>query len=248
MKKSIFLALSILLIAYGAWATETTVIGGASGAAEGTDVDFTSVTVGAGTAADPSVAFGDGDTGFHESSDDVLDVSLGGINRYSYTADYLFGTQAAYSIAIRSGLGTASNANYAFYLDGNTGMYSDAADQLSLAAGGVDGLRLIEDTGVLQMHQVTAGITADTGSSQGDGPLTSSYNEISVCANAGDAVTVPSAAAGYKVTIMNNGAQAADVFPASGDDLGAGADTAVSLASGSNITYFAYDATNWESM
>lgn len=95
---------------------------------------------------------------------------------------------------------------------------------------------------------LTAGITADTGSSQGDGPLTSQYNEISVCVNAGDAVTLPSAVAKLKVTIMNNGAQSCDVFPASGDDCGGGADTAVALAAGSNITYFAYDSTNWEAI
>lgn len=48
-----------------------------------------------------------------------------------------------------------------------------------------------------------------------------------------------------QVTIVNNGAQAADVFPASGDNLGAGANTAASLAAGANITYVAYNATNW---
>ena len=92
-----------------------------------------------------------------------------------------------------------------------------------------------------------AGITADVGSSQGDGPLTVGVNEISVCANAGDAVTLPVAVVNlsHEVTILNNGANACDVFPASGDNLGAGVDTASSLAAGANITYKSYDATNW---
>lgn len=99
-------------------------------------------------------------------------------------------------------------------------------------------------TGLLT-RSVTAGITAHVGSSQGDGPLTTDINEISTCANAGDAVTLPAAAAGLTITVINNGANACDVFPASGDNAGAGADTAVSLAAAANITYVAIDATNW---
>ena len=95
-------------------------------------------------------------------------------------------------------------------------------------------------------NETISGITADIGSSQGDGQLTAPFNEISVCANAGDAVTMPDAIKGHPITIINNGVNACDVFPSTGDDLGAGVNTAVSLAAGSNITYFPYDNTNWE--
>ena len=100
--------------------------------------------------------------------------------------------------------------------------------------------------GVIATVSIT-GITADTGSIQGGSPLTGSVNEISVCANAGDAVTLPLAVGGfsYDVTIINNGANASDVFPALGDDLGAGVNTASSLAAGASITYRSYDDTNW---
>ena len=100
--------------------------------------------------------------------------------------------------------------------------------------------------GVIKTVSIT-GITADTGSIQGGSPLTGSVNEISVCANIGDAVTLPLAVAGlsYDVTIINNGANAADVFPALGDDLGAGVNTAASLAVGASIIYRSYDDTNW---
>lgn len=94
-------------------------------------------------------------------------------------------------------------------------------------------------------RSTTAGITADTGSAQGGSPLTSDINQISVCANAGDSVTMPTAVAGLDIVVINNGANSADVFPASGDNLGAGVDTAVALASGATIRYVAYDATNW---
>lgn len=100
-------------------------------------------------------------------------------------------------------------------------------------------------TFTLAKRSVAAGVTAAVGSAQGDGPITTDIVQISTCANAGDAVTLPSAAAGLQITIVNKGAQACDVFPASGDNLGAGANTAASLAATANITYIAYDATNW---
>ena len=100
-------------------------------------------------------------------------------------------------------------------------------------------------TTTLVKRSVAAGVTAHVGSSQGDGPITTDIVQSSVCANGGDAVTLPTAVAGYTVTIINNGAQACDVFPAASDDCGAGADTAVSLAAAANITYLSIDATTW---
>lgn len=98
----------------------------------------------------------------------------------------------------------------------------------------------------LTKKSVTTGITADVGSAQGGSPLTTDINEVSTVGTTGDSVTLPTAVAGLEVTIINNGANACDVFPASGDNLGAGLNTAASLAAGTNITYVAYDATNWE--
>lgn len=91
----------------------------------------------------------------------------------------------------------------------------------------------------------TAGITANANSSQGDTPLTTVLNEISTCATTGDAVTLPTAAAGLVVIVANNGAESADVFPASGDNAGGGVDTAIAVAAGDVYMFIAYDATNW---
>lgn len=88
-------------------------------------------------------------------------------------------------------------------------------------------------------------LTASAGSAQGGTPLTRDINEISTCGTTGDSVTLPTANFGLRIMIINNGANAADVFPASSDNLGAGVDTAASLAAGANITYAAYDTTNW---
>lgn len=106
----------------------------------------------------------------------------------------------------------------------------------------------ITNTG-LHTHSTTAGITAfATGGQASATLLTTDINEVSTVGTAGDSVKLPVAIAGYKITIINNGANACDVFPNTSDNLGAGVDTAVSLAAGANITYASYNATNWVSV
>ena len=99
------------------------------------------------------------------------------------------------------------------------------------------------------LYSVTAAVTADVGSAQGNGAIAAGvdYLEISTTAVAGDAVTLPAAAAGVSVLISNHGANSADVFPASGDDINeAGVNTAKAVAANASIDCIAYDATNWE--
>ena len=94
---------------------------------------------------------------------------------------------------------------------------------------------------------VSATVTADVGSIQGGSPITRSLVEVATCVNSGDAVTLPTAVAGRFVIVTNHGAQAADLFPASGDAINeAAADTAKSVAANATVMCYAYDATNWE--
>jgi hypothetical protein len=96
---------------------------------------------------------------------------------------------------------------------------------------------------------VAVGVTAHTGSSQGDGAITSFFVEIATVGTTGDAVTLPSAAAGKLVVIANNGANSCDVFPASGDKIdGASANAAQALPAGSNRIYICQDATDWDAI
>lgn len=120
------------------------------------------------------------------------------------------------------------------------------ADWISLAHDQTNGV-LAVGGGAIIKDSGTATITASTTQTQGNGALTTNINEVSVVANANDTVTLPTAAAWLCVKIINNGANTLQIFPASGDNLGAGADTATTLASGSNVNYCAYNATNWES-
>lgn len=91
------------------------------------------------------------------------------------------------------------------------------------------------------------GITASITQTQGQGALTGEINEISVCANINDTVTLPIAkVAGRHCTVMNHGAQTLKVFPASGGDLGAGLNTSTTIAAASRKVFIAYSATKWE--
>ncbi len=172
---------------------------------------------------------------------------------------------------IATALALAANATGAPWLQGHTSLVIDAAAandggtigtagsqftltadrQLVLGSGSGWDVILSPTNGNIQLNgltrrKVTAGITASTTQTQGQGALTSEVNAIATCANVNDTVTLPSAASGMRVTIINNGAQTLRIFPASGDNAGAGVDTAVTLAAGSNVSYVAYNATDWE--
>lgn len=253
-----------------------------------------------GSAALPSLAFGDGDSGFRESVDDALKVTLAGVDRWTFSADRFVGVvgngpslqneastatnptlipalgdpstgiggvtgglnvivggvnamqfdQAASVVTIRAEgkihgfLGTVADPGYTFRLDSNTGMYSGGAgsDELKFSAGGVEALSLNElNSGVIQSHQANVAITAfATGGQASATQLDESYNVLTTVATTGDSVKLPPVfAVNSVVYIKNDGANAADVFPATGDNLGAGLNTAVSLAAGSSISFIA---------
>lgn len=92
-------------------------------------------------------------------------------------------------------------------------------------------------------HQ--SNITASTTQSQGEQQLTKSVNEIGTCANPNDVATMPDARGGARCVVINNGANTLQLFPASGDDLGAGVNISITLAAGAVGNYIAYDSTTW---
>ncbi len=121
---------------------------------------------------------------------------------------------------------------------------TDASSKFYPGLSTVDGDLVMDDDTFIR-HSVTATITASTSQSQGNGALTSEINEIAVVASANDTVTLPEAAAGRKVTIINNGANTLRMYPASGDDLGAGVDVFEELEANEVIDFVAYDVVNW---
>ena len=105
------------------------------------------------------------------------------------------------------------------------------------------------DTTISGFHQdsVTTGITATNPGAQGDNVLASTINEISVVGTAADAVTLPPAVAGRHIYIVNNdAADSLEIWPNTDDDCGAGANTAINLAAGSNLHLIAINGVTWE--
>lgn len=207
------------------------------------------LNVSAGSPTAPAIemgAAGSGD-GIYSSTPTLLNFSTGGVQRLQMGSGGMYEPTAGGS----RWQFEATSATNPVFLPGNdldTGLGSAGADQLSMIAGGVEGIRLTEDGGIYQTLQANIGITAyATGGQAGAAQLTSSFNVVATVGTTGDSVKLPLASPGIKVTIFNEGANAMDVFPNTSDTLSGGAaDTAVSLAAGSNITYFAIDATNWE--
>ena len=151
----------------------------------------------------------------------------------------------------RNGSGTYSLPEDAFVFDTvieETTVNSNFSDIATEITNSIDKDGQTPITGILQ-HSVAVGQTANTGSVQGNNPITTEFYEISVCANAGDAVTLPTAKAGQLVIIVNNGANSADVFPASGDKIDGGStNAAFALAAGANALFICQDATDWDTL
>jgi hypothetical protein len=127
-------------------------------------------------AATPTLAFGDGDTGFYESADDTLRISLAGVNRW-----YFF--TGSFDAAVSGGpriINFVPTATVPVFIpnrtDADSGLGWNAADNISIVAGGAEALRA-EDPADLaagetslwlydddngQMEQVTVG-AADSG-------------------------------------------------------------------------------------
>ena len=142
-----------------------------------------------------------------------------------------------FSTVVDGGISAPSNTDLYFYTQG-TGTLTLGGSTTSETTAVIDVQKRI-------LSHTVAGITASTTQSQGQGALTADVNEVSTVANTNDTVTLPAASKGSICMVINNGANTLQIFPASGDNLGAGVDTATTLAASNNVTYKSYDATNW---
>lgn len=124
----------------------------------------------------PSISFGDGDSGIYESSDDNLRITLGGVFTWDFSS-VLLGGSASLRPILRNEDRTATNPN--LLPDGgdlDTGIGGAAADQLSLIAGGTEGIRVKLTSGVIDIN-LTGNITMrDTdGSFKTCGPVAGTF-------------------------------------------------------------------------
>lgn len=90
--------------------------------------------------------FGDGDTGFNESVVNRLRFVAAGVDSFELIANQIRGDNGNQSPNILNEQSTSTNPVYTFRGDADTGLGWAAADQLSLIAGGVEGIRITEST------------------------------------------------------------------------------------------------------
>lgn len=107
-------------------------------------------------AVTPTLAFGDGDTGFYEASDDSLKISVTGSDRYTIDAVGIYVTQSTGPSMVNEAVTSTNPTFLPNRSDPDTGLAWTAADQLALVAGGKEMLRLSE-TGVSTTDQVIIG-------------------------------------------------------------------------------------------
>jgi hypothetical protein len=96
-------------------------------------------------------------------------------------------------------------------------------------------------TSGINKESVTNTITASiTQTRAGGTALTTKYNNVTVVANAADAVTLPALTAGQGVVVFNNGAHSASVFPNGASDTidGGSGGASVALANTKRCLYF----------
>ena len=86
-------------------------------------------------AATPTLAFGDGDTGFYESADDTLQITIGGTAEYQID-DYDIRSKSSGAFMLDKIASSSSNPTYAWNGDTNSGLGHTDPDIIHLITNG----------------------------------------------------------------------------------------------------------------
>lgn len=113
------------------------------------------------TPAKPSLAFGDGDSGFYEAQSNQIYVALNGTETWKFL-NTEFGSSLASCARLANVESNATTPGLIFRNDEDTGVGHAAANALSLIAGGSEVLRLTTAGLIIQTVDVPAN-AADTG-------------------------------------------------------------------------------------
>lgn len=147
-----------------------------------------------------------------------------------------------------TGILTAAEYN----ISGNANLTTTAAGAARLGTGTTPGTG-----GSLSLTGLTAGgavnfstsatVTAGT-NAQGQGALTTDYNVITTAAASPSGVTLPTATVGRRIVVVNKGANAIAVFPASGGSVDAlSANASISVPVAGVMIFNASSTTQWYS-
>ena len=191
----------------------------------------------------PAISFGDGDTGIYEGADDQMRFAAGGSAIAEVATTGVLSSFGTSWKLIHEGPTATNPVIVPAQGDQDTGIGGIVgADTLSLISGGVAGLQLPElNSNVIQAPDAQIGLTAFATGGQGSATqVNSSYAQFSTVATLADSGRLPPVfKIGSIITVKNDGAADMDLFPSSGDDLGAGTDTAVSIVSGTAAKFLA---------
>jgi hypothetical protein len=210
-----------------------------------------------GAEATPALALGATDRGFWSGGVAQINASVGGSRVFFVNSSAFTGVGVSIGVDLAAGPRmlneTPSGTNptvLANQGDTDTGLGHSAADAFTGVAGGVQAIDYAEASShIIQTNEYDTGLTASVTQTQAGGlALLSSYNEVATVANSGDALTAFSVAEGERLIVVNNGANDAQLFPAVGDDIGAGVDTAITIATGEIGIFIGRDATNWDTL
>ncbi len=106
------------------------------------DVDLTNTTTTqlmlpiSNDAVSPTLAFGDGDSGFYEASDDVIDIGIAGAQAFSISATSFFGSQVDGPSVLDESC-SVTNPCFTRTDDNDTGVGFDGSNAGSLVSAGV---------------------------------------------------------------------------------------------------------------
>lgn len=144
--------------------------------------------------------------------------------------------------------GTLAAPGYGFASETNSGFRRASAGVVEAVVLGAAKLAFesaavrLSTALLLTNGTVTAGTNA-----QGQGAMTNDQNVVTSTPNNPSGVTLPTAVAGRRVTVVNRGTNPINIYPASGAAIGAlAANTPVSLPVGQSVEFIARSATQWE--
>ena len=121
-------------------------------------------------ATTPTLSFGDGDTGFYESADDILRVSVAGADRVRFQTIGINAVGASPVALMITETASVTNPVFTFDSDTDTGIGGDGANVLSLIAGGINVLNA-NSSGNVGIGTTAPGALLHTYKTSGDNNL-----------------------------------------------------------------------------
>lgn len=199
-------------------------------------------TEGTFTAATVTSLGGDGDANtLITFTDDAINITAGGVSFVDFT-------ETVQDILTLNPGATDIDFVLNKLTSGTAISYDSGTDALTIGAATL-AMTATTTFAAINRYKATNAITAFAGGGQGSAvALASEINSITVCATAGDSVKLPASVVGMRITVGNLGAAYANVFPSSGDLIDAlAANAAVSLPTGSSLTFTCTVAGTWKS-